>query len=370
MHGAFAGADISPEVGWYWLNRVDEQSVSATRTGGRYYATRAALQATEGDAEGWKRSLEAFEKNVTVVQPDAPYLGHFGNLAANAMFLGFPAMTLYERCFAFARSFKMDVYEAAFTSHAAFERWLHGDDEAFERYRAFSATRDTPAIPAMHAYVLIGTMLADLGVPPAADVEAIIAGRHNEFYGPLAGVFARKLFQSGDARGARRILDAAAERLEHPYAAWESLTAMAEFGSNAARERALTLLEPHRNSSAPAFAATAAMVRALCAQHAGDADERDREAARARELYTSMGWVRHERRAASFGLAQTTLRLSDREAQIARLLQEGRSNRAMASELFLSEKTIEKHLARLYEKLQVNNRVAAVQALAQAAIQE
>lgn len=372
VQASFYGADIAPDMGLYWLSRVDEQSVSTTRTGGTYYAIRGALEAMQGDGAGWKRSVQAFDKNVSTVQPDGPYVGHFGNLAANAMFLGFPAMTFYERCFALARTLKMDVYEAAFTSHAAFERWLHGDDESFERFRAFSATRDTPAVPAIHAYVLLGSLLADTGTPPSAEVEAIIAGRRNEFFGPLAGAFARKLAQSGDARGARRILDAAAERLEHAYAAWEALTAMAEFGSNAARERAERLLEPHRDSSAPAFAATAAMVRALCAQRDGNAGERDLAAARARELYAAMGWVRHERRAAALSVPvpQTTLRFSSREVQIARLLQEGRSNRAMAAELFLSEKTVEKHLGRLYEKLNVSNRAAAVQALTQVSISE
>jgi DNA-binding NarL/FixJ family response regulator len=63
-------------------------------------------------------------------------------------------------------------------------------------------------------------------------------------------------------------------------------------------------------------------------------------------------------------------RFSARELQIARLLREGRSNRAMAAELFLSEKTIEKHLGRLYEKLNVGNRAAAVQALTQVSISE
>lgn len=370
VQASFYGADIAPDVGWYWLNRVDEQSVSTTRTGGSYYSIRAALEATQGDADGWKRSVEAFEKNASHVQPDGPYVGHFGNLAANAMFLGFPATTFYERCFALARTLKMETYEAAFTSHAAFERWLHGDDESFERYRAFAAPHDTPSLPAIHAYVLLGTLLADAGTPPSSEVEAIIAGRRNEFFGPLTGAFARKLVQSGDARGARRILDAAAERLEHAYAAWEALTAMAEFGSNAARERAERLLEPHLDSKAPAFSATAAMVRALCAQRDGDANERDREAARARKLYAAMGWVRHERRAAVLGVPQTAPRFSPREVQIARLLQEGRSNRAMAAELFLSEKTIEKHLGRLYQKLNVANRAAAVQALTQVSISE
>jgi DNA-binding NarL/FixJ family response regulator len=198
----------------------------------------------------------------------------------------------------------------------------------------------------------------------------LIAGGHNEFFGALAGTFARRLVRSGDTRAARRILDASAERLEHPYAAWETLTAMTEFGSDAAREKAEVLLQPHHDSSAPAFAATAAMVSALAAHRDGENEQRDRSAALARELYASMGWVRHEKRAAELGMPQTDQRFSEREMQIAQLLQQGRSNRAMAAALFISEKTVEKNLARLYEKLQVNNRAAAVRALTQIPVQE
>jgi DNA-binding NarL/FixJ family response regulator len=78
-----------------------------------------------------------------------------------------------------------------------------------------------------------------------------------------------------------------------------------------------------------------------------------------------MGWVRHERCAAELGVPRTEQRFSEREVQIAQLLQQGCSNRVMATQLFISEKTVEKHLARLYEKLEVNNRAAAVRALTQ-----
>jgi DNA-binding CsgD family transcriptional regulator len=214
-------------------------------------------------------------------------------------------------------------------------------------------------------------MLADsAALVDLREVDALIAGGRNEFFGPLVGTLARRLVRAGDTRNAQRLLDAAAERLLYPYGAWETLTAIAEFGTDSARERAVALLEPYRGSSAPAFSATVAMVHALCAQRDGDNEERDRAAAHARELYAAMGWVRHERRAAELGVPQTEQRFSERELQIAHLLQEGRSNRAMAAELFISEKTVEKHLARLYEKLQVNNRAAAVRALTQISITE
>jgi DNA-binding CsgD family transcriptional regulator len=370
LHAALYGADIDPELGMKWLHRVNEENVSATHSGGTYYAIAGAVHAARGDADAWSQAVVAFQKNASIVQVDARYVGHFGNLAANALFMGLPATALYDRCFALARTFKMAVYEAAYASHAAFERWLHGDDELFSRFAALAAAHDAP-IPALHAYVLLNAMLADpAALPPSGEVENLIAGGRNEFFGPLVGVLARRLARSGNTRAAQRAIDAASERLEFPYAAWELLTAMAELGSRGTRERAQGLLEPYRDASAPAFAATAAMVDAILAHQDGDVSTRDRAAERARKLYASMGWVRHERRAGEFGVTQATQRFSSRELEIAKLLQEGCSNRAMAEQLFISEKTVEKHLARLYEKLEVNNRAAAVRALSRISIQE
>lgn len=49
--------------------------------------------------------------------------------------------------------------------------------------------------------------------------------------------------------------------------------------------------------------------------------------------------------------------LSDREWQVARLLLEGKSNKLIASALYVSERTIEFHLKNIYDKLQVNSRL-------------
>jgi DNA-binding NarL/FixJ family response regulator len=52
--------------------------------------------------------------------------------------------------------------------------------------------------------------------------------------------------------------------------------------------------------------------------------------------------------------------LSGREIEVVRLMAEGHSNRAIAGELFLSEATVKTHLVRIYRKLKVGNRPAAV----------
>jgi DNA-binding CsgD family transcriptional regulator len=52
--------------------------------------------------------------------------------------------------------------------------------------------------------------------------------------------------------------------------------------------------------------------------------------------------------------------LTEREAQVVRLLAEGKSNRELAGALGVSQKTVERHLANIYVKVGVNSRAAAV----------
>jgi DNA-binding NarL/FixJ family response regulator len=52
--------------------------------------------------------------------------------------------------------------------------------------------------------------------------------------------------------------------------------------------------------------------------------------------------------------------LSRREIEVVRLMAAGHSNRAIAETLFLSEATVKTHLVRIYRKLEVANRPAAV----------
>ncbi len=51
--------------------------------------------------------------------------------------------------------------------------------------------------------------------------------------------------------------------------------------------------------------------------------------------------------------------LTEREAELLRLVAAGRTNRAIAAELFVSEKTVERHLSNVFRKLGVSSRAAA-----------
>ncbi|WP_405725576.1 response regulator transcription factor [Streptomyces sp. NBC_00028] len=52
--------------------------------------------------------------------------------------------------------------------------------------------------------------------------------------------------------------------------------------------------------------------------------------------------------------------LTGREREVVRLMADGHSNRAIAGALYLSEATVKTHLVRVYRKLGVDNRAAAV----------
>jgi DNA-binding CsgD family transcriptional regulator len=51
--------------------------------------------------------------------------------------------------------------------------------------------------------------------------------------------------------------------------------------------------------------------------------------------------------------------LSDRELQVLRLIAAGRTNRSIASELFVSERTVHRHVSSIFDKLRVRSRAEA-----------
>ena len=58
--------------------------------------------------------------------------------------------------------------------------------------------------------------------------------------------------------------------------------------------------------------------------------------------------------------AERVIKLTKREIEVLGLVLEGKSSREAAAALFCSKRTVDFHLARIYEKLQVTNRVQAM----------
>lgn len=57
---------------------------------------------------------------------------------------------------------------------------------------------------------------------------------------------------------------------------------------------------------------------------------------------------------------ERVVRLTKREIEVLSLVLEGKSSREVAASLYCSKRTVDFHLARIYEKLQVSNRVQAM----------
>jgi DNA-binding NarL/FixJ family response regulator len=101
----------------------------------------------------------------------------------------------------------------------------------------------------------------------------------------------------------------------------------------------------------------AAACRAL-----GDEDTAEMELDAARWVFQELGAapdLARVQRLSTPAASTTRGGLSLREAQVLRLVAAGKTNRAIADELFLSEKTVHRHLSNIFTKLEVGSRSAA-----------
>ena len=106
---------------------------------------------------------------------------------------------------------------------------------------------------------------------------------------------------------------------------------------------------------------TCLLLAAVC-EHRGDMDGRRLELENARKLFTRLGAQPCLAR-----LAESPTRpirasrglLSERETQVLRLLATGKTNRDIANSLFISEKTVARHVSNIFDKLGVSTRAGA-----------
>jgi len=100
----------------------------------------------------------------------------------------------------------------------------------------------------------------------------------------------------------------------------------------------------------------------LACRALGDDDSAALELAAARGAYEALGATSDVRRLQSAdddGHRATTHGLSPREIEVLRLVAAGRTNRAIADELVLSTRTVDRHVSNILAKLRVSSRAAA-----------
>lgn len=74
------------------------------------------------------------------------------------------------------------------------------------------------------------------------------------------------------------------------------------------------------------------------------------------------GWFMTGYSAFTIERAQRAIRLTKREIEVLSLIAQGCSSKEAADALYVSKRTVDFHLANIYDKLQVNNRVQAFRA--------
>lgn len=221
--------------------------------------------------------------------------------------------------------------------------------------------------------------MADAGGPEFARVEP---GRRAWLY----AILARAELALGHevvaadwlARGERLARTLGLGYVESAVAYAAAMLELARGTPRSALEQAERAVRCAESAAAAVQASRARIVAGRAAAAAGDAESaavwleraeaelaamgairfRDEAARELRRLGRHVG-ARHRRAGGGSGLAS----LSGRELEIAELVALGRTNREIAGELFLSEKTIESHLRKVFSKLGVSGRVAVAEAV-------
>ena len=117
-----------------------------------------------------------------------------------------------------------------------------------------------------------------------------------------------------------------------------------------------------RELEAPYEAARARVLVGLACAEMGDDDTASLELEAAREVFAQLGAAPDLARVDSLTGRAASRRphgLTARELQVLRLVAAGETNKAIAAELVLSQRTVDRHVSNIFAKLGVSSRVAA-----------
>lgn len=170
-----------------------------------------------------------------------------------------------------------------------------------------------------------------------------------------------------EAHRASRELEAIAQRfdsgvLDAMAAHARGAVEHAEGDAQAALSSLHRALEVWQQVEAPHEAARVQVLIGLACLALGDDDGGRLALDAARAVFEQLGAAPDLARLDSLGQSATSARrhrLTDRELQILRLVAAGKTNKAIAAELFLSERTIDRHVSNILSKLDVPSRAAA-----------
>ena len=169
----------------------------------------------------------------------------------------------------------------------------------------------------------------------------------------------------GAAREAADELDALAHTLKTPFmralaSEARGAVSFADGDPAAALSASRAAWTLWRELEVPYEAARTQVTIANACRALGDFDSADLELNAARRTFEQLGAKLDAARVApAEAKSHRSAGLTDRELQVLRLVATGRSNRAIATNLGLSEKTVARHIANIFNKLDVSSRAAA-----------
>jgi DNA-binding CsgD family transcriptional regulator len=120
--------------------------------------------------------------------------------------------------------------------------------------------------------------------------------------------------------------------------------------------------EVWRRIEAPYAAARVRVLIGLACRALGDEDGAGMEISAARSIFADLGAAPDQARTdllMKVAALSNNHPLTPRELQVLRLVAAGKTNAAVAAELFLSERTVDRHLSNIFTKLDLSTRMAA-----------
>jgi predicted ATPase/DNA-binding CsgD family transcriptional regulator len=350
---AVSGIDIVTSVAWYWITR-------ATTEGVRWLDDLAGCGLGQPEAQFWAYFLRGF---LAVLKADAAAAG--------------PAI---ERALATARNLAQPILLSQALSMASIAANLAGDRPSALRLLEEAATvtgplDDLPArISVLQARALDGFFVGDIEAVRAAASEGVLLSRGaGDLYSlemMLLNIGGTALIM-GDLDEAKRFYIEAlmiARRIDDRVAEYALLDGLGCVAAGSGQARlAARLLGAAETVRTQAGASLIPILAPMIAQAEESAKAAIGASKFEAELNTGKGLTRDEairlalgepaqRPAASTPNGEGSGLLGKREADVARLVAEGLSNKQIGSRLFISERTVDSHVRSILNKLGVNSR--------------